>query len=99
MSRWFPPMNPVEKPFSMNCRAPTSESRSVSFRPILPSGLLGVLKLAVNLIALSATGAEGAVASEALARPAARAEAIPWSEIGARAGADYKGDALAVSPT
>src|ERR1019366_7970722 len=25
--------------------------------------------------------------------------AIPWSQIGAKAGADYKGDGLAVSPT
>src|SRR2546422_638835 len=26
-------------------------------------------------------------------------EALPWSQIGAKAGADYQGDGLAVSPT
>src|SRR5437899_4786198 len=32
-------------------------------------------------------------------KPAKTAEAIPWSQIGAKAGADYKGDGLAVIPT
>src|SRR6266516_4253989 len=31
--------------------------------------------------------------------PAKTSEAIPWSQLGAKAGADYKGDGLAVIPT
>ena len=31
--------------------------------------------------------------------PAKASQAIPWSQLGAKAGADYQGDGLAVSPT
>src|SRR2546426_396717 len=31
--------------------------------------------------------------------PAKTSEAIPWSQLGAKAGADYQGEGLAVSPT
>src|SRR5207249_3919605 len=40
-----------------------------------------------------------AVAAEDPAGPALTKTSIPWSQIGAKAGADYKGDGLAVSPT
>ena len=40
-----------------------------------------------------------AAATEDLADAAPATTAIPWSQIGAKAGADYQGDALAVIPT
>jgi hypothetical protein len=40
-----------------------------------------------------------AAATEASAHTASTTTAIPWSQIGATAGADYQGDALAVIPT
>src|SRR5216683_8346501 len=40
-----------------------------------------------------------AVAAEDPAGPALTKTSIPWSQIGAKAGADYQGDGLAVSPT
>src|SRR5437762_1658363 len=40
-----------------------------------------------------------AVAAEDPAGPAPAKTSIPWSQIGAKAGADYQGDGLAVSPT
>src|SRR6184192_704344 len=40
-----------------------------------------------------------AVAAEDPADPALTKTSIPWSQIGAKAGADYQGDGLAVSPT
>src|SRR5437867_4820776 len=43
----------------------------------------------------SAAPATGAPA----AKPAKTADSIPWSQIGAKAGADYQGDGLAVMPT
>src|SRR6266516_2149141 len=38
-------------------------------------------------------------AAENPAGPALTKTSIPWSQIGAKAGADYQGDGLAVSPT
>ena len=55
--------------------------------------LLGAM-MAINLSAVS--GATS-LAPDASAKPAKSAEAIPWSQIGAKAGADYNGDGLAVS--
>jgi hypothetical protein len=55
------------------------------------SPLRGVLSLAALLAAFSA--AFGGQAPPLPAQP------IPWSQIGAKAGADYKGDGLAVSPS
>src|SRR5216683_4183540 len=40
-----------------------------------------------------------AVAAEDPAGPALTKTSIPWSQIGAKAGADYHGDGLVVSPT
>src|SRR5229473_3000063 len=40
-----------------------------------------------------------AAAAEHPADPALTKTSIPWSQIGAKAGADYQGDGLAVSPT
>ena len=40
-----------------------------------------------------------AAATKASADTAPATTAIPWSQIGAKAGADYQGDALAVIPT
>src|SRR6266446_5108790 len=40
-----------------------------------------------------------AVAAEYPAGPAPAKTSIPWSQIGAKAGADYQGDGLAVNPT
>src|SRR5216683_6727699 len=40
-----------------------------------------------------------AVAAADPAGPALTKTSIPWSQIGAKAGADYQGDGLAVSPT
>ena len=40
-----------------------------------------------------------AVAAEDPAGPALTKTSIPWSHLGAKAGADYQGDGLAVSPT
>src|SRR5438552_16815593 len=40
-----------------------------------------------------------AVAAEDPAGPVPAKTSIPWSQIGAKAGADYQGDGLAVSPT
>src|SRR5204863_9675257 len=40
-----------------------------------------------------------AAADSADPAPAKISQAIPWSQLGAKAGADYQGDGLAVSPT
>src|SRR5438552_16477921 len=40
-----------------------------------------------------------AAADSADPAPAKTSQAIPWSQLGAKAGADYRGDGLAVSPT
>src|SRR5213592_387383 len=40
-----------------------------------------------------------AAADSADAAPAKTSQAIPWSQLGAKAGADYQGDGLAVGPT
>src|SRR6266478_3601442 len=40
-----------------------------------------------------------AAANLADAAPAKASQPIPWSQIGSKAGADYQGDGLAVSPT
>src|SRR3989442_9794159 len=53
------------------------------------------------LFAVAATSTSLAATAESSAEsvPAKTSQAIPWSQIGAKAGADYKGDGLAVSPT
>ncbi len=45
-------------------------------------------------MSLAATAADSADTA-----PAKASQAIPWSQLGAKAGADYQGDGLAVSPT
>src|SRR5438128_12475789 len=47
----------------------------------------------------SSFGLTAAAADSADPAPARTSQAIPWSQIGAKAGADYQGDGLAVSPT
>ena len=60
----------------------------------LGSGVLGMLCLV-----LPGQAQGGSTAPTAEGPPASRAEAIPWSQLGARAGADYQGDALAMTAT
>src|SRR5438552_17071997 len=62
----------------------------------------GVLrKFAVGLagIALACFSLPAAAAVSADNAPAKTSEAIPWSQLGAKAGADYQGAGLAVTPT
>src|SRR2546426_10869782 len=47
----------------------------------------------------SSFGLTAAAADSADPAPAKTSQAIPWSQLGAKAGADYRGDGLAVSPT
>ena len=47
----------------------------------------------------SSFGLTTAAADSADPAPAKTSQAIPWSQIGAKAGAAYQGDGLAVSPT
>ena len=58
------------------------------------SGVLGMLCLV-----FPGKGDERATLSAADGPPSKLAEAIPWSQIGATAGAKYTGEGLAVSPT
>src|SRR5438552_12804677 len=46
----------------------------------------------------SSFGLTAAAAYSADPAPAKTSQAIPWSQLGAKAGADYQGDGLAVSP-
>jgi hypothetical protein len=55
-------------------------------------GIFLALFLLAGLLAASVTQAAGLAAANAPA-------AIPWNQIGAKAGADYQGDGLAVTPT
>src|ERR1017187_6743164 len=55
------------------------------------SGFIALLTLA-GWLAMTTMQAAGLVTTNAPA-------AIPWNQIGAKAGADYKGDGLAVTPT
>src|ERR1019366_3750894 len=64
--------------------------RKLAARPRV-GGFL-VLFLLAGLPAMRVTQAAGLAATNT-------PSAIPWNEIGAKAGADYKGDGLAVSPT
>jgi len=61
------------------------------------------LKLGALVLGLNAIPAPGGVAQSAtsnpVSAPAKTAEAIPWSQIGTKAGTDYKGDGLWVIPT
>src|SRR5438034_9639877 len=53
-----------------------------------------------NLAAAGSAGIPaGGSADSAHTAPAKTSQAIPWSQLGAKAGADYQGDGLAVSPT
>src|ERR1019366_6221426 len=54
--------------------------------------LLSVLFLLAGLLAVRVTQAAGLAATNTPA-------AIPWNQIGAKAGANYQGDGLAVTPT
>jgi hypothetical protein len=65
-------------------------SRKLSAR--LRAGCFLALFLLAGLPAISVTQAAGLAATNTPA-------AIPWNEIGAKAGADYQGDGLAVTPT
>src|SRR5260221_27529 len=61
---------------------------------------VGVLCGAVfGLNTTSALGAPVDAAESTAISSATTTEAIPWSKIGAKVGADYKGDGLAVTPT
>jgi len=68
--------------------------KSNLFQARLGSGVLGMLCLV-----LPGQARGGATPPTAEGPPANRAEAIAWSQLGARAGADYQGDALAVTAT
>src|SRR5262245_53309 len=73
--------------------------------PTLNNNQIQTGPLCFVLIALSAwvffLGQANAASNlpTAAAPPSKPTEAIPWSQLGAKAGADYKGDGLAVSPT
>ena len=67
-------------------------------RNFLPLWILCAVALGIDdSSAPSARANTAAVAPETA--PAKTAGAIPWSQIGAKAGADYQGDGLAVTPT
>src|SRR5216683_191354 len=53
----------------------------------------------VALGIVSSFSLAGAAADSADRVSATTSQAIPWSQIGAKAGADYQGSGLAVSPT
>ncbi len=61
------------------------------FQALLFCGVASGMRSFFNLAA--------AAADSIATAPATPSKAIPWSQIGARAGSDYKGDGLAVIPT
>ena len=65
-------------------------SRNLAARP--RAGCFLALFLLAGLLAMRVTQAAGLAATNTPA-------AIPWNEIGAKAGANYQGDGLAVTPT
>ena len=67
-------------------------AQSVARDGVKPSGFL-VVGLALVTFGLATT------AQDASDIAPAKSPAIPWSQIGAKAGADYKGDGLSVAPT
>jgi hypothetical protein len=75
-------------------RKPAIRSRGGRFRAYrgVASARSGILILLPGLLAMSVTQAADRAATDT-------PSAIPWSEIGAKAGADYKGDGLVVTPT
>jgi hypothetical protein len=60
--------------------------------------MLCALALGLNTIPAPTADAKGA-SGRPEAPPAKTAEPILWSQIGAKAGADYQGDGLTVIPT
>src|SRR2546426_3997400 len=64
-----------------------------------PSLFQALLFCALALGAGSSFSLAAAAEASADPAPAKTSQAIPWSQIGAKAGADYQGDGLAVSPT
>src|ERR1039457_370004 len=67
-----------------------NRSRNMAARP--RAGCFIALFLLAGLLAMRATQAADLAATNTPA-------AIPWNEIGAKAGANYQGDGLAVTPT
>jgi hypothetical protein len=75
-------------------RNPAARTRASRFRACrgAASARSRILILLAGLLATCVTQAEDMAAASA-------PRAIPWKEIGSKAGADYKGDGLAVTPT
>src|ERR1017187_6208335 len=67
-----------------------NQSRTLAVRP--RAGCFLAVFLLAGLLAIRVTQAAGLAATNTPA-------AIPWNQIGAKAGADYQGDGLAVTPT
>src|SRR6516225_7505900 len=67
-------------------------------RTLLPTWIVCAVALALNTNPAPATAARDA-AGIPEASPAKTADVIPWSQIGAKAGAAYQGEGLSVTPT
>ncbi len=61
--------------------------------------LVSLFALLCTSAATAAASAANLPANAAAAAPDTPAQAIPWDQIGAKAGADYQGDGLRVAPT
>jgi hypothetical protein len=77
-------------PFQTDIMIDLNHSQNLAARP--RAGYFSVLILLAGLLAMRVTLAADLAATNT-------PSAIPWNEIGAKAGADYKGDGLAVTPT
>jgi hypothetical protein len=66
---------------------------------MFPRNHLRVLLCAAGLQLFVAMGAQAADAPSTRNTPAKKTEAIPWDQLGAKAGANYQGDGLSVAAT
>jgi hypothetical protein len=72
-------------------------AQSVTHRVALETFALGFVSMALVCFGFSANA--GPADARAEPAPIKKAASIPWSQLGAKAGADYRGDGLAVVPT
>src|SRR5215813_5824724 len=72
-------------------------AQSVTHRVALKTFALGFASMAVICFGFSANA--GPADARAEPAPTKMPATIPWSQLGAKAGADYKGDGLTVVPT
>src|SRR5271169_5004063 len=68
-------------------------------RPVLTGNYLKLLLSAVASYFVVTTAAQAGDAPNTQNTPSRKTETIPWNQIGAKAGADYKGEGLSVAAT